>query len=110
MPGDETPWRAPAKTDVSRAGAPVQRVGSAYKVKVIKESLFATCIALAASTSAGASPVSGLTFSGNGLSGTGSTSTRGYAFSASRAGLVATHLGVFDGGADGLGQSHAVGL
>jgi hypothetical protein len=78
---------------------------------MLKKCAIGACMAAGMLTSPGAAPVSAVTFSGSpSLSGTAFYSTRGYAFSVSIAGLQATHLGVYDPGADGLFDSHLVGL
>jgi PEP-CTERM motif len=57
-----------------------------------------------------AAPISALTFTGNAVNGTAATTTRGYAFNVTLAGIWATHLSIWDLGGDGLAQSHDVGL
>jgi len=78
---------------------------------MLKKFATAACLAAGVVMSSGAAPVSAVTFSGvPSLSGTAFYSTRGYLFSVTTAGLKATHLGIFDEGADGLADSHLVGL
>lgn len=78
---------------------------------MLKKFALGACLAAGIVTSSYAAPVSAVTVSGSPvLSETAFYSTRGYAFSVSSAGLSASHLGVFDPGADGLADSHLVGL
>jgi hypothetical protein len=78
---------------------------------MLKKCAIGACMAAGMLTSPCAAPVSAVTLSGiPNLSETAFYSTRGYAFSVSIAGLQATHLGVYDPGADGLFDSHLVGL
>lgn len=78
---------------------------------MLKKFAIAACAVAGIVTSSWAAPVSALTFTGNpSLSGTAFYSARGYEFSVSMSGLKATHLGIFDAAADGLADSHLVGL
>lgn len=81
------------------------------EVQMLKQFALAVCLAAGLVMSSNAAPVSAVTFSGTpSLSGTAFYSTRGYMFGVTTPGLRATHLGVFDLGADGLADSHLVGL
>jgi PEP-CTERM motif len=80
-------------------------------VQMLKKFAMAASLAAGLVMSSNAEPVSAVTFSGTpALSGTAFYSTRGYMFDVTTAGLKATHLGIFDLGADGLADSHLVGL
>lgn len=78
---------------------------------MLKKLVLAACSLAGIVTSSSAAPVSAVTFSGSPvLSETAFYSTRGYEFDVSTPGLKVTHLGVFDAAADGLAESHLVGL
>lgn len=76
----------------------------------MKSILCAALLGCALLTSAQAAPVSALTFTSANGNGTSFNTTRGYAFNVTQTGLAATHLGIWDEGANGLSQAHDVGL
>lgn len=76
----------------------------------MKHALFGAIVALSAASCAMAAPTSALTFTSAISNSTCCNSTRGYSFSVTQDGLMATHLGVYDFDADGLNESHEVGL
>lgn len=77
-------------------------IGPAFLLKVMAVALLAL--------PAGATPISAITFTSNGVSSTGTSSTRGYSFNVTLSGLVATHLSFWDQGGDGLAEAHDIGL
>ena len=73
------------------------------------------CVALVAasfgiSTPVDAAPINAVTFTGYDESSTSINTTRGYAFNVTAENLVATGLGMWDVGGNGLAQLHQVGL
>lgn len=74
------------------------------------KALCAVALAAALVSPGQAAPASAITFTAPFTSGTAAHSTRGYAFDVVAAGLLATHLSVWDELSDGLSDAHTVGL